>query len=59
MYNLPALTVIRKSDRFGSDTGIICGLENGFYRIMFETANRGVEFRNYSVGSLRGWAVIG
>lgn len=53
------LQVIRKTGRFGGDTGIICEVSGHRYRIMFETEGNGVEFRWYSVAGLRDYAVIG
>ena len=42
-----------------TDTGIIVGSEGHRYRIMFETAHSGVEFRWYSVTGLKDYRVIG
>jgi hypothetical protein len=63
MNNLKPLDIIRRTDRFATDTGMICEVRAGSlpgsksYLIMFETAFGGVEFRSYSC--LRGYALIG
>ena len=53
------LQVIRKTGRFGGDTGLICEIDGTRLRIMFETEHNGVEFVWYSVTGLRSYAVIG
>ena len=59
MFHFAPFQVIRRTGRFGGDTGIICEFVGTRARVMFETANRGVEFRWYSVTALYNYAVIG
>ena len=42
-----------------TDIGIICAVDGHRYKIMFETANSGVEFRWYLVNGLKDYRVIG
>ena len=59
MFQFAPFQVIRKTGRFGGDTGIICEIDGPKIRVMFEAANRGVEFRWYPVTALYCYAVIG
>lgn len=54
-----SLQVIRNIRPFMNDTGIVCAVDGHRYHIMFETANRGVEFRWYSINGLIDYRVIG
>ncbi len=53
------LQVIRNIRPMMNDVGIIDSIVNGRYRVMFETAHSGVEFRWYSVTGLKDYRVIG
>lgn len=53
------LQVISNIRPLMNDTGIIDRIDGHRYRVMFETANRGVEFRWYSVTALKDYRVIG
>ena len=59
MFHFAAYQVIRKTGRFGGDTGIIVSIKDGRALVMFETANRGVEMRRYSITALYSYAVVG
>lgn len=55
MFGYSVYSVIRKNQ----DTGIICAIDGHRFRIMFETADNGVEFVWYPLSAVSKYEVVG